>query len=75
MAFPSLQAPWPEAGRTPKRPAACVVLGGGKPKMEDLDSAMSPRPGSATSLMANFPSLNLSILMGSTEIIRLISGV
>lgn len=74
MAFPSLQAPGPEAGRTFKRAATCVVLGDGKPEREDHDSAVSSCPGSATSLTANFPSLNLSILMGSTEIIRLILG-
>lgn len=39
MAFPSLQAPGPEAGRTFKRAATCVVLGDGKPEREDLDSA------------------------------------
>lgn len=53
VAFPSLQAPWPEAGRTFKRAATCVVLGDGKPERKDLDSAEGSNE--FTSWLCNFP--------------------
>lgn len=53
MAFPSLQAPGPEAGRTFKRTATCVVLGDGKPEREDLDSAGGSNE--FMSWLCNFP--------------------